>query len=70
MKPYASQESIAETLTAAERAAPFIDAPPDDEPLPRVTRECVLCDGETLTTVDPQTGDVMRVDVLQGAETA
>jgi hypothetical protein len=42
MKAYASQESIAETLTAAERAAPFQETAPDDEPLPKVTREAIV----------------------------
>lgn len=41
-KTYASQESVETTLTRAEREAPFRQAPPDCEPLPSVTRECVL----------------------------
>ena len=42
--PYASQESIAETLTRSEREAAFAVSAPDPEPLPKVTRECVLAD--------------------------
>jgi len=52
MKAYASQESIAETLTQCElgasdahafgASAPFAMAEPDDEPLPKRTREPIV----------------------------
>lgn len=43
-KAYASQESVAETLTAAERAAPFQMGEIDQDPLPKRTRNLVLAD--------------------------
>lgn len=43
-KAYASQESVATTLTAAELAAPFTQAAPDLDPLETPTREAVLAD--------------------------
>jgi hypothetical protein len=57
-KAYASQESVDRTLTAAERAAPFREAPPDDEPLPPVTRRPVLVEGDAIAVIDPKTGTV------------
>jgi len=61
-KAYASQESVATTLTQAELAAPFKAAPPDDDPLPAVTREAVLRDEDGTIThlaIDWATGHVV-----------
>lgn len=61
MSRYASQESVETTLTAAERAAPFREAPADDEPLPAVTRESiVVIDGKALTAVLVENSDGRR----------
>lgn len=53
---YASQESIAVTLTQAELAAPFLEVEPDADPLPLTTRAPVLWDGQDWTEIDVATG--------------
>lgn len=76
-KFYASQESVAETLTQCEMgasdahaspvlgaSAPFVLALPDAEPLPAVTREAVIVEGDAVTSVDPRTGAPVAVRFL------
>jgi hypothetical protein len=59
--PYASQESVATTLTRAELAAPFREGPPDMSPLPKRTREPVIVEGEAISYIDPKSGDVIGI---------
>lgn len=69
--PYASQESVAETLTQFElgapdahafgASAPFAMAPPDGEPLPKRTREPVIVEGGIVTAIDPRTGEALAM---------
>lgn len=65
-KSYASQESVAETLTAAERAAPFAISGGDVTPLPKRTREPVLVEGDAISILDPKTGDVVALQFVDG----
>lgn len=58
MIPYGT--AVDATLTQAERAAPFLETPPDDEPLPLVTRCPILCDGLAVVEVDEVTGQPVR----------
>lgn len=52
---YASQESVAATLTRVEREAPFRPAPPDVETLAGPTRTFVIWRGRRWVEVDPAT---------------
>lgn len=55
--------TIDATLTAAERAAPFRLAAPDDEPLPPVTRYGIEIErrwnGPDWTDINPATGEIL-----------
>lgn len=46
-----TRATVAETLTQAELAAPFVIAPADAEPLEEPTREAVIVEGEAILVV-------------------
>lgn len=52
-----TRATVAETLTQAELAAPFVIAPADAEPLEEPTREAVLVEGDGIMVV----GHIRRV---------
>lgn len=40
-------------------ASPFALTPPDNDPLPRLTRTAILWEGPAWTEIDPATGEVI-----------
>jgi hypothetical protein len=56
--------AVEETLTAAERAAPFAIAGGDVSPLPKRTREPVIVEGDAISIIDPKTGEVVALQFV------
>lgn len=58
---------VAETLTRAEREAPFQLGMFDPEPLPRLTRTARVVNGAIEFEIDPATGEVLAERTLEPA---